>query len=386
MRCLLIILDGVGVGELPDADRYGDRGSSTLPNLARARGGVRLPNLGSLGLGNIVPIVGVPPEAAPKGAHGRMAEKSPGKDSTTGHWEIAGLVTERAFPTYPDGFPRDIVDAFEAGIGRGTLGNLAASGTEIIERLGDEHVRTGKPIIYTSADSVFQIATHEEVVPIRQLYEYCRIARGILRGEHAVGRVIARPFAGPSGKYYRTPRRHDFSVEPGGETVLDRLTAANIPVIAIGKVSDLFAGRGIGEAIATESNAAGVEAMVGAMKSVRRGLIFANLVDFDMLWGHRNDVEGFAHGLEEFDERFEEVLGRAERDDLLVITADHGNDPTTVSTDHSREYVPLLVTGRRVRGGVDLGTRESFADVGATLAEAFGVTPTLAGRSFLREI
>lgn len=386
MRVLLIILDGLGVGELPDADRYGDRGSATLPNLARVRGGVRLPRLGALGLGNIVFVAGVPAEAAPRGAYGRMAERSPGKDSTTGHWEIAGLVTLEPFPTYPDGFPPEIIAAFEAAIGRATLGNVAASGTQIIERLGDEHARTGKPIVYTSADSVFQIAAHEDVVPVERLYEYCRIARAILTGDHAVGRVIARPFAGKAGAYYRTPRRHDFSVEPSGETILDRLTASGIPVIAVGKVRDLFAGRGIGESVATESNAEGIEAILGAMKSAGRGLVFANLVDFDMLWGHRNDVEGFARGLEEFDERLEEILGRAERDDLVIVTADHGNDPTTASTDHSREYVPLLVAGRRVRGGVDLGTRETFADVGATLAELFGVPATAAGRSFLREI
>ena len=386
MRVLLIILDGLGIGALPDADRYGDAGSATLPNLARVRGGVRLPRLGALGLGNIVAIAGVPAEIAPRGAYGRMAEKSPGKDSTTGHWELAGLITKQPFPTYPDGFPREIIAAFEAAIGRGTLGNIAASGTEIIERLGDEHVRTGRPIVYTSADSVFQIAAHEEVVPIEKLYEYCRIARDILTGEHAVARVIARPFAGKSGAYYRTPRRHDFSVLPSGETVLDRMTSSGIPVIAVGKVSDLFAGRGIGESVPTESNAQGVEAILGAMKAARRGLIFANLVDFDMLWGHRNDVEGFARGLEEFDERFEEILGRMERDDLVIVTADHGNDPTTPSTDHSREYVPLLVAGRRVRAGADLGTRDSFADVGATLAELFGIAGPAAGRSFLPEI
>jgi phosphopentomutase len=386
MRVLLIILDGLGVGELPDAEKYGDRGSATLPNLARARGGVRLPHLGSLGLGNIVPVAGVPPAASPRGAYGRMAERSPGKDSTTGHWELAGLVTKVPFPTYPNGFPPDVMEPFERAIGRGTLGNVAASGTEIIERLGEEHVRTGKPIVYTSADSVFQIAAHEDVIPIEKLYEFCRIARSILTGDHAVGRVIARPFAGKSGAYYRTPRRHDFSIEPLGETVLDRLTAAGITVFSVGKVRDLFAGRGIAESVPTESNAEGVEAILGAMKSVRRGLIFANLVDFDMLWGHRNDVEGFARGLEEFDERFEEILGRAERDDLVMVTADHGNDPTTPSTDHSREYVPLLVTGRRVRGGVDLGVRESFADVGATLAELFGVPAPTGGRSFLREL
>jgi phosphopentomutase len=345
-----------------------------------------VPHLAALGLGNIAGVAGVPAAAAPLGAYGRMAEKSPGKDSTTGHWEIAGLVVDQAFPTYPEGFPPAIIEAFEREIGRRTLGNVVASGTAIIERLGDEHVRTGSPIVYTSADSVFQIAAHEDVVPVETLYRYCRSARRLLTGEHAVGRVIARPFAGPAGSYYRTPRRHDFSVEPTGGTVLDALAAAGVPVVAVGKVDDLFAGRGITDRIHTEDNAQVVDGVLAAMAGVRRGLVFANLVDFDMLWGHRNDAEGFARGLEQFDERLEELLGRAERDDLIFLTADHGNDPTTPSTDHSREYVPLLVAGRRVRGGTDLGTRESFADIGATVAEAFGVERPPCGRSFLREI
>ena len=386
MKATWIVLDGVGVGALPDADQYGDEGSDTLGNVAEALNGLRLPNLQRMGLGNLHTIAGVPPESSPRANTGRMAAASPGKDSTTGHWELAGLVLEDAFPVYPDGFPAEVVERFTESIEREIIGNIAASGTEIIERLGDEHVSTGKPILYTSADSVFQLAAHEDVIPVDTLYAYCAIAREWLSGEHAGGRVIARPFTGSSGRYERTPRRKDFSLEPPGETLLDRMHDASLPVLGVGKVGELFAGRGVTEAIKTASNRDGIDTTIGLMRELNRGLIIANLIDFDTLYGHRNDAVGFARSLEEFDEALNEIAGRMSKDDLLVLTADHGNDPTTPSTDHSREYVPLVVYWPRGRSGVDLGTRESFADLGATLADYFGTQPTPCGRSFLEVI
>ena len=385
MRAFLIVLDGVGIGELPDAADYGDRGSDTLTHVARAVGGLCAPNLERLGLGRLADVSGVRAVAEPRAAFGRLAERSKGKDSTSGHWELAGLVLDRAFPTYPHGFPEDLLERFSERVGRGWIGNVAASGTEIIDRLGERHQRTGDLIVYTSADSVFQIAAHESTVPLEELYRVCREARQLLTGEHAVGRVIARPFVGSPGAYRRTANRRDFSLEPPGATLLDRVSRSGRPVITVGKVDDLFAGRGVTEGIHTENNAEGEEALVALSRRSGEGLVFANLVDFDQLYGHRNDAPGFARALEAFDARLEELLAHLRSDEMCMITADHGNDPTTPGTDHSREYVPLLVAGPRVRAA-DLGTRDTLADVGATLAELFGVGPLANGRSFLGEV
>jgi phosphopentomutase len=385
-RAILIVLDSVGVGAAPDAAAYGDEGSNTLANTARAVGGLRLPNLGRLGLGNLADVLGVPPEPHPAGAYGRMQEASAGKDTTTGHWEIAGIISTRPLPTYPNGFPPEVIQEFERRIGRKTLGNYPASGTVIIEELGPEHLRTGYPIVYTSADSVFQIAAHEEVIPVEELYRMCRIARELLTGEHAVGRVIARPFVGEPGRFVRTDRRRDFSLEPPRPTLLDRLQEAGQPVWAVGKIEDIFAGRGITEAVHIHDNMDGVDQTLAFMARVDRGLIFTNLVDFDMLYGHRNNPRGYADALEAVDRRVPEVLAALREEDILFFTADHGNDPTTPSTDHSREMVPLLVTGPRVRPGVDLGVRPTFADLGQTVAEYLGAAPLEAGTSFLGEV
>jgi len=383
-RICLLVLDACGVGELPDAALYHDAGSNTLGNIARSIGGLNLPNLGRLGLGNIIDIPGTPAAVRPDAYHGKMAEKSAGKDSTIGHWEIAGIISKSPFPVYPDGFPVEIIDAFENAIGRKTLGNVAASGTEIIARLGDEHRRTGRPIVYTSADSVFQIAAHVEVIPLDQLYEYCRVARKMLTGKHNVSRVIARPFAGSSGDYRRTADRKDFSLEPPQKTMLDLLHESGLDVLTIGKVDDLFAGRGVTRAVHTKSNSEGIEAIIEYFPDrIERGLVFANLVDFDMLWGHRNDVQGFAAGLRQFDSRLPEILDRFGDDDLLIICADHGCDPTTASTDHSREYVPLIVYSSDLGNSGDLGTRETFADVAATILENFALPRAENGESFL---
>jgi len=384
-KALIIVLDGVGIGALPDADKYGDEGSNTLGNLAAAVGGLALPNLARLGLGNIAPLAGVSPQAQPTGNFGKMAEASPGKDSTSGHWEMMGLVLEEPFPTYPHGFPRAVVAAFEQAIGRGTLGNIAASGTEIIKQLGDEHVKTGKPIIYTSADSVFQIAAHEDVIPLDGLYHICRLAREILSGPHAVGRVIARPFTGSSGNYVRTPHRKDFSLCPPGATLVDLLAAKGLKTVSVGKVDYLFAKRGFTESVHAPTNADIIARVIEQGARTIDGLVFANLVDFDMLWGHRNDVEGFRRGLEEFDRGLPAIMAALCPRDVLVLTADHGNDPTTPSTDHSREHVPLVVYGKGLRQGIDLGRRETFADLGATVAEMFGIALG-AGASFLKDV
>jgi phosphopentomutase len=385
VRVLLIILDGVGCGALPDADRYGDQGSNTLLHVAEAVGRLHLPRLERLGLGNILDLPGVRRLVDPAGAFGRMAERSAGKDSTTGHWELAGLVSEQPFPTYPDGFPEPLLSQWSARVGRGWLGNVAASGTEIIERLGEEHRRTGKLIVYTSADSVFQVAAHESTVPRDELYRCCQAARELLQGEHAVGRVIARPFVGQPGSYRRTPARRDFSLPPPRPTLLDRLHERGWPVVTIGKVDELFAGRGVDEALHTRDNGEGMDLIRERMRRSGRGLVWANLVDFDTLYGHRNDPRGMAGALERFDSELEDLLLMLRGDELCLITADHGNDPTTASTDHAREHVPLLAAGPRVRPGVDLGTRECFADAGATIAEFFSLRLE-AGRSFLKEI
>ena len=391
-RVVLIVLDSVGCGELSDASLYGDEGSDTLGNISK-QVPLRVPRLRALGLDRVAKI-GPPAfdsaqtrEGGPDvGAYGRMAEASAGKDSVTGHWEMMGLVLDRPFPTFPSGFPAAVIAEFEARIGRGTIGNVVASGTEIIDRLGPEHVRTGKPIVYTSADSVFQIAAHEDVIPVPELYRICEAAFAIVGRGMGVGRVIARPFVGLPGTFKRTSNRHDYALDPIGQTLLDHLTAGGIPVVSVGKVKDLFAGRGITRAMPTASDDEGVDRVLDAMNSVASGLIFANLVDFDTVYGHRNDVAGYAANLERFDERLVSVLDRLRDTDLLVVTADHGNDPTTPSTDHSREHVPLLMTGRHVRRSADLGTRRTFADLGQTLAANFAVGPLAHGTSFLEDV
>src|SRR5580765_3715729 len=375
----------MGCGELPDAGDYGDTGSDTLGNIAR-RVPLIVPNLRRLGLSRVANVNRPQAEPDPIGAFGRMAEASPGKDSVTGHWEIAGLVLEQAFPVFPHGFPRELVDEFERRIGRGTLANKAASGTAIIEELGAEHTRTGKPIVYTSADSVFQIAAHEDVVPVPELYRWCEIAFELAGAGMGVGRVIARPFIGVEGAFRRTSNRRDFALTPFAPTLLDHLKDAGLPVNAIGKIEDLFAGRGITTATHTASDEQGIDEVLHAMATTPRGLVFANLVDFDTQYGHRNDVAGYAANLERVDARLGELMGRLGPRDVLVVTADHGNDPTTPSTDHAREYVPVFLAGRSVRSGVDIGTRQTFADLGQTIAEMFGIGPLSHGKSFLRDI
>jgi phosphopentomutase len=385
-RVIIIVLDSMGVGELPDAAEYGDEGSNTLANTAKAVGGLSLPHMQQLGLGHITAIEGVPPCDEPLGAYGRMAEASAGKDTTTGHWEMAGIYSPQPLPTYPNGFPKELIEEYERRIGRKTLGNYPRSGTVIIQELGEEHMRTGYPIVYTSADSVFQVAAHEEVIPLEELYRICQIAREMLVGEHAVGRVIARPFVGEPGNFTRTERRKDFSLLPPEPTLLDRLVAAGRPVMGVGKIEDIFAHRGLSQSVHSPNNMACVDQTLAYMKESQRGLIFTNLVDFDMLWGHRNNPQGYAGGLEAFDRRLPEIMGAMTAPDILFLTADHGNDPTTPSTDHSREYVPLLAYGSRVKPGVDLGTRETFADLGATVAELLGIEPLPFGTSFAEEI
>lgn len=381
-RVIAIVLDSVGIGALPDADRYGDAGSNTLVHTAKAVGGLALPNMATIGLGHIASIEGVPAVEAPTGAYGRMAEASAGKDTTIGHWEITGQVTSTPLPTYPDGFPDDLIRALERRGGRPVIGNCVASGTVIIEALGPEQVRTGAIIVYTSADSVFQIAAHEDVVPVEELYAICRVARGLLTGEHHVGRVIARPFVGEPGAYHRTDRRRDFSAEPPYPTVLDNLVAAGRSVQAVGKIEDIFAKRGITRAVHTHDNMNGVSVTCEMMRGDDDGLVFVNLVDFDMRYGHRNNAKGYARALQEVDRRLTDVLALMRAGDVLVLTADHGCDPTTPSTDHSREYVPLLVYGEAIRPSTNLGTRSSLADLGATIAEWLGVQAPPYGASF----
>lgn len=381
-RIIVIVLDSVGIGELPDAAAFGDVGSHTLGNIARVVGGLKLPHLEAMGLGNIVQVAGVVPQYAPTAAYGRMAEVSAGKDTTTGHWELMGIQLMRAFPVYADGFPGEVIERFEAAIGRETLGNYPASGTAILDELGAEHVRTGKPIVYTSGDSVFQIAAHEQVVPLEALYRMCQVARDLLRGEHEVGRVIARPFLGSPGSWTRTHNRRDFSVVPPQPTVLDLIRDASMMVFAVGKIEDIFAGQGITNAVHTRDNMDGVDQTLYAMRRHReRGMIFANLVDFDAKYGHRNNPQGYADALAEFDQRIPELLAALQPDDMLVITADHGNDPTTPGTDHAREYVPLLIAGTAIRP-VNIGIRSTFADLGATIADLLGVSAPPCGTSF----
>ena len=380
------MLDSVGVGELPDAGSYGDRGSNTLGNIARAVP-LAVPTLRSLGLGRVVEIgIGDGGDPPPRGAYGRMAEASPGKDSVTGHWELMGLVLDRAFPVFPRGFSAELIADFEERIDRKVLGNKVASGTAIIDELGPEHMETGRPIVYTSADSVFQIAAHEDVIPVPELYRICRVAYELVALGQGVGRVIARPFIGAPSAFKRTANRRDFSLTPFAPTLLDRLKEAGLPVVAVGKIEDLFAGRGMTSAVHTTSDDHGMDEIEAAMAATTHGLIFANLVDFDTVYGHRNEVRGYAENLERFDARLARLLPRLRSDDVLVVTADHGNDPTTPSTDHSREHVPVFVCGAPVRPGVNVGDRSTFADLGQTLAELFGVGPLEHGTSFLAEI
>lgn len=385
-RVVWIVLDSVGIGALPDAADYGDVGRSTLGHIAEFRP-LKIPNLVRLGLANIAPLKYLPPATSPIGAFGKGVTRSPGKDTTTGHWEMAGVWLDQAFPVYPHGFPREVIDAFEKQIGRKTIGNKPASGTEIIKELGEEHVRTGKPIVYTSGDSVFQIATHEEVVPIAELYRMCEIARKLLDGPHCVGRVIARPFTGTVGNFVRTSRRHDYAVDPPKPMLLDVLLERSVPVFGIGKIHDIYNGRGVGDYVTTKNNLDGMEKLTDAIRERKRGLVFCNLVDFDMLYGHRKDVEGFAKSLEEFDSLLERFLTLLTPSDLLMITADHGCDPDLrwETTDHSREYVPILAFSPRSGAGVDLGVRQTLADMGQTVAGNFGgVIPH--GKSFLTEV
>jgi len=381
-------MDSVGIGELPDAATYGDQGSDTIGNIAK-RAPLALPTLRGLGLGRVSNL-GTPPSpgvaTSVPSAVGRMAEASAGKDSVTGHWEMMGIVLEQPFPVFPDGFSADLLAEFSRRTGRGVLGNKAASGTQIIDELGPEHLRTGALIVYTSADSVFQIAAHEAVVPIAELYRICEIAYALAGEGLGIGRVIARPFVGAPGRFTRTSNRRDYALPPPAETLLDRLKAAAFPVVAIGKIEDLFAARGMTSAFHTTSDDDGMDRVASQMGEVDRGLIFTNLVDFDTQYGHRNDPAGYAANLERFDRRLAGVLPLLREDDVLVVTADHGNDPTTSSTDHSREYVPLIVAGPRVRARADLGTRRTFADLGQTLADIFGVEPLANGTSFLSEI
>jgi phosphopentomutase len=383
-RVIWIVLDSVGVGEMPDAAAYGDAGSDTVGNIVRQRG-LKVPNLCRLGLGNLKPMPQLPRAEHPEGAFGRCTLASPGKDTTTGHWEMAGIHLANPFPLFPHGFPAEVMNEFERQTGRHAIGNKAASGTEIIKELGAQHMRTGSPIVYTSADSVFQIAAHEQIVPLPELYRMCEIARAILRGPYEVGRVIARPFEGQPGSFVRTANRHDYAVPPPPGMLLDRLCAQKVQVYSVGKIFDVFLGRGIGPRVTTKNNADGMAKTLAAMEQFDAGLIWINLVDFDQWYGHRNDVEGYARALEEFDSWLPRLRAAMRPDDLAIIAADHGCDPTTPSTDHSREYTPLLVFGAHVKPDVDLGLRATLSDIGQSIAQNFG-TSIGHGTSFLKEI
>lgn len=385
-KIILIVLDSVGIGELPDAASYGDKGSNTLGNIAKEIGGLALPNLKSMGLGNINAISGVGKVEEATAAFGKCSELSKGKDTVTGHWEISGVVLEKPLNTFPEGFPSTIIKEFENKIGRQIIGNKVASGTEIIKEMGDYHVETGCPIVYTSADSVFQIAAHEEVIPLQDLYNMCKIAREMLVGDNQVGRVIARPFIGERGNYVRTSNRRDFALDPFEKTALEYIKEAKLNVLAVGKIEDIFNGKGITEAVHIKSNNEGIDKTIEYMKSKKEGLIFTNLVDFDMLFGHRNDVKGYANALMEFDKRLPEIVSNMSNEDILIITADHGCDPTTISTDHSREYIPLIVYGNSVRSNEDLGIRKSFCDIGKTILDIFNIKNSLKGESFKNKI
>ncbi len=386
-RVTLIVLDSVGIGSLPDADRYGDEGTNTIANIANKTGGLYTPNLEKMGLGNIYPIKGVNEMEAPIASYGKMNEVSIGKDTMTGHWELMGLKVDIPFNTYPDGFPDKLINEFEKKIGRKTIGNKPASGTEIIVELGEEHMETGAVIVYTSADSVFQIAAHEDIVPIDELYHICEVARELtLNDEFAVGRVIARPFIGKPGSFERTPNRRDYSVKPPAKTVMNELKASDYDSIAVGKISDIYSKEGVTKAIKTKSNMDGVDKTIEELKQEFNGLLFTNLVDFDMLYGHRRNPEGYGKAIEDFDSRLPELFDALGEDDLLILTADHGNDPTHVGTDHTREYVPLVVYSKALRGGVNLKIRNTFADIGATIADNFQINLPKYGISFLGEL
>ena len=386
-RVILIVLDSVGCGELPDAAKYNDAGANTIANTAKAVGGLKTPNLQKLGLGNIVDIQGVPKTSVAEGCFGKCSESSINKDTTSGHWEIAGLNITVEFPTYPQGFPDEIIKPFEEFTGKKVLCNAPASGTDILDKLGDEHCATGRPIVYTSADSVFQIAAHEDIIPLNKLYEICEYARKILTGKHAVGRVIARPFSGKSGSYARTTNRRDFSVLPFGRTMLDIIKDSGREVAAVGKIEDIFANQGITKAVHTISNMDGVDKTLDYMNEKFDGIIFTNLVDFDMLWGHRRNPEAYANGLREFDERLPQIVNKMTENEILILTADHGCDPTHKQhTDHTREHIPLLVYGKDIRGNINLGVRKSFSDIAATILDFLGLKSTGFGSSFRKEI
>jgi len=382
-KVVLVVLDSVGIGELPDAELYGDKGSNTLGNIAKHVKGFSIPNLEALGIGSIEGVENLIKCENPEGIYGRCSELSKGKDTITGHWEMAGVILEAPLQTYPNGFPREIMDEFEAKIGRKTLGDVVASGTAIIEELGEEHIRTGYPIIYTSADSVFQIAANEDVIPLEELYNMCKIAREMLVGDKMVGRVIARPFKGmKKGEFVRTANRHDYALEPFNKTALEYVSEAGLPMAAVGKIKDIFTGKGVTESVSIKDNMDGVDKTLQMMKSHSNGFIFTNLVDFDMKFGHRNDVEGYAKALEEFDDRLPEIKEALGDNDVLIITADHGCDPTTEGTDHSREYVPVLVYGRNLKEDINLGTRNGFCDIGKTVLDLLDIENELVGKSF----
>jgi phosphopentomutase len=385
-RVIIIVLDSVGIGELPDACKFGDEGSNTLVNTAIAVGGLNVPNLESFGLGKIDDILGVSKDVEEEAFYGKMIERSAAKDTTSGHWEIMGVVTEKPFPTYPSGFPDEVIDQFTKSIGRSILGNKTASGTEIIKELGAEHIKTGSPIVYTSADSVFQIAACEDVIPIESLYEICERARGILTGKHNVGRVIARPFIVKNGIYTRTERRRDFSIPPPEKTILDKTSKSGYEVVGVGKIGDIFAHRGLTKEIHATNNNEGILKTIECIKENFKGIIFTNLIDFDMQYGHRNDPKGYAGALESFDRSLPEIVDSLKVEDILIITADHGCDPTTPSTDHSREYVPLLVFGKKLNKPGPLGIRKSFADIGATISEALLKNRNEVGESFFTKL
>lgn len=381
-RITILVMDSVGIGALPDSEKFGDIGVNTLGNISKEMGGIKLPNLVKLGLGNIDGIEGVEKALNPMGAFGKSKEASNGKDTTTGHWEIAGLYIEEPFKTYPDGFPEHVISKFEELTGRKVLCNKPASGTEIIEKLGKEHMESGNPIVYTSADSVFQIAAHEDIISLEELYKMCNIARDILKGEDQVARVIARPFIGEPGNFTRTPNRRDYSLDPFGKTVLDNALEGGYDVIAVGKIVDIFNGKGISEDVHTKSNMDGVDKTIEFLKNDSKGIIFTNLVDFDAKFGHRRNAKGYKEALEELDLRIPEIIESLNDDDLLIITADHGNDPTYKGTDHTREYIPIIVYGKNVKAGVNLGTRETFADIAATVADILVIEKPKYGNSF----
>ncbi|KYH35708.1 phosphopentomutase [Clostridium tepidiprofundi DSM 19306] len=385
-RVILIVLDSVGMGELPDSAEYGDKGSNTIGNISKKIGGLKLPNLEKLGLGNIDGMVGIEKCEDAIGAYGRCAELSKGKDTITGHWEMSGIILNTPLNTYPNGFPDDIIKEFEEKIGTKILGNKVASGTEIIKELGEEHQKTGYPIVYTSADSVFQIAAHEDVIPLEKLYDMCMIARKMLVGDKMVGRVIARPFIGDKGEYTRTANRHDYAIDPFDKTILEYISEKDLNVMAVGKIEDIFNGKGITDAVHTKGNMDGVDKTLEYIKTNKAGLIFTNLVDFDMKYGHRNDVEGYANALVEFDNRLPEIIDAMSEQDVLIITADHGCDPTTSSTDHSREYIPVLIYGSQIKPNVNIGTRKCFCDIGKTILDVLNIENELNGESFKKVI